>query len=85
MNFDNVTSLVFYDSYSTDEFTTLSDYELDFYYELLEITENSGNDDFFEVVIANLPENWEKTIKKLRSTIVVINFDNLKQDFNLIS
>lgn len=86
------TSVVFYEDYTKDVFTTLTTEEINVFYELLEVASQQFLGAYtkqFSIAIDKLPHNYEKIIRKLRSMIMVVNYhkDNKlieREDINLI-
>ena len=86
------TSVVFYEDYTKDIFTTLTTEEINLFYELLEVASQQFLGTYtkqFTISLDKLPHNYEKIIKKLRSMIMVINYhkDNElieREDINLL-
>jgi plasmid replication initiation protein len=89
---DKKTSVVFYEDYAKDVFTTLNSSEINLLYVLLDVatlqfSKTKSMD--FEISIDALPQNCESTLKKLRSMIMVINTHDTqsvcdRSDVNLI-
>ncbi len=86
------TSVVFYEDYSKDIFTTLSTEEINLFYELLEVAAQQFLGSYakeFSIKIKKLPLQFEKIIRRLRKMIMVVNYHNNKtitsrEDINLI-
>ncbi len=86
------TSVVFYEDYSKDIFTTLSTEEINLFYELLEVAAQQFLGSYakeFSIKIKKLPLQFEKIIRRLRTMIMVVNYHNNKtitsrEDINLI-
>ena len=86
------TSVVFYEDYTKDIFTTLTTEEINLFYELLEVASQQFLGTYtkqFTIALDKLPHNYEKIIKKLRSMIMVVNYhkDNElieREDINLL-
>lgn len=86
------TSIVFYEDYSKDVFTTLSTEEINLFYELLEVASQQFLGTYvkeYSIPLKKLPPHYEKTIRKLRTMIMVVNYhDNntvsSREDINLI-
>ena len=86
------TSVVFYQDYLKDVFTTLETQEINLFYELLEVASHQFNGTYtkeFHIELNKLPWNHEKILRKLRSTIMVVNYHkglevSEREDINLL-
>lgn len=86
------TSIVFYEDYINDVFTTLNTDEINLFYELLEGASQQFLGTYtkqFNIEISKLPHNYEKIIRKLRSMIMVVNYHKEnslveREDINLL-
>lgn len=86
------TSVVFYQDYFNDIFTTLDTDEINLFYMLLESASKEFAGTYtkeFSIDLTNLPKAYEKTIRKLRTMIMVVNYhkENIvteREDINLL-
>jgi len=86
------TSVIFYQDYLNDIFTTLETPEINLFYELLEIASQQFSGTYtkeFHIEVFKLPNNYEKLIRKLRTTIMVVNYHKglrvpEREDINLL-
>jgi hypothetical protein len=86
------TSVVFYQDYNRDVFTTLDTPEINLFYELLEVASQQFSGTYtkeFHIELNKLPWNHEKLLRKLRSTIMVVNYHKgleipEREDINLL-
>lgn len=86
------TSIVFYEDYSNDVFTTLSVEEINLFYILLDVAQKEFSGVYvkeYSIDIKKLPNNYERLLRKLRTMIMVVNYhDDLdivsREDINLL-
>lgn len=86
------TSVVFYQDYFNDVFTTLESDEINLFYFLLEKASEEFSGTYtkeFSISINDLPSNYEKNIRRLRTMIMVVNYHHSnmvteREDINLL-
>ncbi len=86
------TSIVFYEDYTNDVFTTLSVEEINLFYLLLEIAKTEFSGVYvkeYSIDLNKLPNNYEMIIRKLRTMIMVVNYHDgidiiSREDINLL-
>ena len=85
-------SVVFFENYSKDVFTTLSTDEINLFYHLLDVAVKNFSGSYhtqFFCATDDMPPDYEITLKKLRSMIMVVNYHDTgvvveKEDVNLL-
>lgn len=86
------TTIVFYQDYFNDVFTTLTSDEIDLFYKLLDEASKQFAGTYtkeFHIELTSLPKNYEKVIRRLRTMIMVVNYHKKnvvleREDINLL-